>query len=80
MRAGEKRKKPLNLELLEFHVREVVQELDLLMDTISYAKDGTRRKGGSRRCGEQMRSSTGTRSSRAHVISVVGSRSSGRSN
>ena len=38
-------KKLLNLDLLEFHVREAAQELDLLLDAIQYAKDGTRRKG-----------------------------------
>ena len=38
-------KKSLNLDLLEFHVREAVQELDLLLDSIQYAKDGTRREG-----------------------------------
>ena len=38
-------KKSLNLDLLEFHVREAVQELDLLLDAIQYAKDGTRREG-----------------------------------
>ena len=38
-------KKSLNLDLLEFHVREVAQELDLLLDSIQYAKDGTRREG-----------------------------------
>ena len=38
-------KKSLNLDLLEFHVREAAQELDLLLDAIQYAKDGTRRKG-----------------------------------
>ena len=37
--------KSLNLDLLEFHVREAVQELDLLLDAIQYAKDGTRREG-----------------------------------
>ena len=37
-------KKSLNLNLLEFHVREAAQELDLLLDAIQYAKDGTRRK------------------------------------
>ena len=35
----------LNLDLLEFHVREATQELDLLQDAIQYAKDGTRREG-----------------------------------
>ena len=35
----------LNLDLLEFHVREATQELDLLQDAIQYARDGTRRKG-----------------------------------
>lgn len=38
-------KRLLNLELLEFHVREAAQELDLLLDSIQYAKGGTRRKG-----------------------------------
>ena len=38
-------KKSLNLDLLEFHVREATQELDLLQDAIQYAKDGTRREG-----------------------------------
>ena len=38
-------KKSLNLNLLEFHVREAAQELDLLLDAIQYAKDGTRREG-----------------------------------
>ena len=38
-------KRSLNLDLLEFHVREAAQELDLLLDAIQYAKDGTRRKG-----------------------------------
>lgn len=37
-------KKSLNLDLLEFHVREAAQELDLLLDAIQYAKEGTRRK------------------------------------
>ena len=35
----------LNLDLLEFHVREATQELDLLQDAIQYARDGTRREG-----------------------------------
>ena len=35
----------MNLDLLEFHVREAAQELDLLLDAIQYAKDGTRREG-----------------------------------
>ena len=35
----------LNYDLLEFHVREAAQELDLLQDAIQYAKDGTRREG-----------------------------------
>ena len=35
----------LNLDLLTFHVREAAQELDLLLDAIQYAKEGTRRKG-----------------------------------
>ena len=34
-------KRSLNLDLLEFHVREATQELDLLQDAIQYAKDGT---------------------------------------
>ena len=38
-------KRSLNLDLLEFHVREATQELDLLQDAIQYAKDGTRREG-----------------------------------
>ena len=38
-------KKSLNLDLLEFHVREAAQELDLLLDAIQYAKERTRRKG-----------------------------------
>ena len=38
-------KKSLNLDLLEFHVREAAQELGLLLDAIQYAKDGTRREG-----------------------------------
>lgn len=38
-------KKSLNLDLLEFHVREAAQELDLLLDSIKYAKERTRRKG-----------------------------------
>ena len=38
-------KRLLNLDLLEFHVREATQELDLLQDAIQYAKDGTRREG-----------------------------------
>ena len=38
-------KKSLNLDLLEFHVREATQELDLLLDSIQYARDGTRREG-----------------------------------
>ena len=71
--------KSLNLDLLEFHVREVAQELDLLLDAIQYAKDGMRGTGGSRRCGKRMRSSTGTRSSRVRAPSAVGLRSSGRS-
>ena len=37
-------KKSLNLDLLEFHVREAAQELDLLLDAIQYAKERTRRK------------------------------------
>ena len=37
-------KKSLNLDLLEFHVREAAQELDLLLDAIQYAQDGTRRE------------------------------------
>ena len=35
----------LNLDLLEFHVREATQELDLLQDAIQYAKGGTLREG-----------------------------------
>ena len=38
-------KRSLNLDLLEFHVREATQELYLLQDAIKYAKDGTRREG-----------------------------------
>ena len=38
-------KRLLNLDLLEFHVREAAQELDLLLDSIQYARDGTRREG-----------------------------------
>ena len=38
-------KRSLNLDLLEFHVREAAQELDLLLDSIQYARDGTRREG-----------------------------------
>ena len=38
-------KKLLNFDLLEFHVREAAQELELLIDVIRYAKDGTRREG-----------------------------------
>ena len=38
-------KKSLNLDLLEFHVREAAQELDLLQDAIQYAKGGTLREG-----------------------------------
>ena len=38
-------KKSLNLDLLEFHVREAAQELDLLLDAIQCAQDGTRREG-----------------------------------
>ena len=38
-------KKSLNLDLLGFHVREAAQELDLLLDAIQYAKDGTRGEG-----------------------------------
>ena len=38
-------KRSLNLDLLESHVREAAQELDLLLDAIQYAKDGTRREG-----------------------------------
>ena len=37
--------KALNLDLLEFHVREAAQELDLLLDAIQHAQDGTRREG-----------------------------------
>ena len=71
--------KALNLDLLEFHVREAAQELDLLLDAIQYAKGGVHGTDGSRRCRKRTRSSTGTRSSRVRMISVVGSRSSGRS-
>ena len=35
----------LNYELLEFHIREAAQELDLLLDAIQYAKDGTQPRG-----------------------------------
>ena len=38
-------KKSLNLDLLEFHVREAAQELDLLLDAIQYAQNGARRAG-----------------------------------
>lgn len=38
-------KKSLDLDLLEFHVREAAQELDLLLDAIQYAKRGTLREG-----------------------------------
>ena len=38
-------KRSLNLDLQEFHVREAAQELDLLLDSIQYARDGTRREG-----------------------------------
>ena len=38
-------KRLLNLDLLEFHVREATQELDLLQDAIQYAKGGTLREG-----------------------------------
>ena len=38
-------KKSLDLDLLEFHVREAAQELDLLQDAIQYAKGGTLREG-----------------------------------
>ena len=31
----------LNLDLLEFHVREATQDLDLLQDAIQYAKGVT---------------------------------------
>ena len=71
--------KALNLDLLEFHVREAAQELDLLLDAIQYAKGGVHGTGGSRRCRKRMRSSAETRSSRVRVRPVVGSRSSGRS-
>lgn len=37
--------KSLDLDLLEFHVREAAQELDLLQDAIQYAKGGTLREG-----------------------------------
>ena len=71
--------KALNLDLLEFHVREAAQELDLLLDAIQYAKGGVHGTDGSRRCRKRMRISTGTRSSRVRVRPVVGLRSSGRS-
>ena len=35
----------LDFDLLEFHVREAAQELDLLLDSIQYAKGVTRREG-----------------------------------
>ena len=35
----------LNLDLLEFHVREAAQELDLLLDAVQYARDGMQREG-----------------------------------
>ena len=38
-------KKRLNLDLLEFHICEAAQELDLLLDAIQYAQNGTRREG-----------------------------------
>ena len=38
-------KKRLNLDLLEFHICEAAQELDLLLDAVQYARDGTRREG-----------------------------------
>ena len=38
-------KKSLNLDLLKFHMCEATQELDLLLDSIQYAKDETRREG-----------------------------------
>lgn len=38
-------KRKLNLDLLEFHVREAAQELDLLLDAIQSAQNGTRREG-----------------------------------
>ena len=38
-------KKSLNLDLLEFHIREAAQELDLLLDAVQYVRDGTRRDG-----------------------------------
>ena len=72
-------KKSLNLDLLEFHVREAAQELDLLLDAIQYANGGVHGTGGSRRCGKRMRSSIGTKNSRVRVIGVVGLRSSGQS-
>lgn len=50
-------KRSLNLDLLEFHVREATQELYLLQDAIQYAKDGTRREGavyGDGNCDEEF--------------------------
>ena len=38
-------KKRLNLDLLEFHICEAAQELNLLLDAVQYARDGTRREG-----------------------------------
>ena len=38
-------KKSLNLDLLEFHIREAAQELDLLLDAVQHARDGTLREG-----------------------------------
>ena len=35
-------KKSLNLDLLEFHVREAAQELETLLDSIRQAKDSAR--------------------------------------
>ena len=73
-------KRLLNLDLLEFHVREAAQELDLLLDAIQYAQDGMCGTDDSRRCRKRMRSSTGMRSSRVRVTPEIGSRSSGRRN
>ena len=38
-------KKSLNLDLLEFFIREAAQELDLLLDAVQHARDGTLREG-----------------------------------
>ncbi len=45
--------KPLNLDLLEFHVREAAWELGMLMESIEYAKTGRMPKGA--RCTEPFR-------------------------